>query len=124
MEPMNAKWLVYTEDFNLNFHTTNQNCFRLRQRAKNQFESPIRKSNRASRLLKLRAMRANAFHRLIDTLFVLFAGKECAFELRVNKTHGERTEVSFFKDAEIDAEKCFDIVFLYRENRFEICSGG
>ena len=42
----------------------------------------------------------------------------------MNKTHGERTEVSFFKDAEIDAEKCFDIVFIYRENRFEICSGG
>ena len=58
-----------------------------------------------------------------SSFLVSIAGNECALDLRVNKTHGERTEVSFFKDAEIDAEKCFDIVFLSRDNRFETCGG-
>ena len=61
---------------------------------------------------------------LTNSSFLLsIAGNECALDLRVNRTHGERTEVSFFKDAEIDAEKCFDIVFLSRDNRFETCGG-
>ena len=67
---------------------------------------------------------SSAITYLIDSTFLVsIAGNECALDLRVNKTHGERTEVSFFKDAEIDAEKCFDIVFLSRDNRFESCGG-
>ena len=42
-------------------------------------------------------------------------GKNCAIDLRLNETHGERTEVSFFKDAVLDEEKCFDILYEDRD---------
>ena len=39
------------------------------------------------------------------------AGEECAIDLILNETAGERTEVSFFKAPEKDAEDCFDITY-------------
>ena len=44
-------------------------------------------------------------------------GQECALDLRLNETHGERTEVSFFKQAQKDYQDCFDIIYQDRDNR-------
>ena len=43
-------------------------------------------------------------------------GQECALDLKLNETHGERTEVSFFKDADRDVVDCFDIIYEDRDD--------
>ena len=54
---------------------------------------------------------------VLDGMLSDSRGKYCELSLRLNKSHGERTEVSYVRHGLLNEDNCFDVVYEERGNR-------